>query len=167
MSYVFKSAMAVRAQIQALVAAYPELEEDAMLMADMLEGETELNRVLEKLLNERREAETIATAIKEREGDMSERRKRFERKADGMKKIMLQLMEVAHQDKVTLPEATLSITKPRASVEIMNIDDLPQGYFRSERKPLTAEIKTALEKGNEIPGARLALGNAGLTVRTK
>lgn len=167
MSFVFKDAQAVRTQILALIATYPELEEDATLLADSLEGETDLHRVLEKLLGERREAETMASAIKEREGDMQERRKRFERKSAGVKKIMLQLMEAAQQEKITLPEATLSITKPRVSVDVTDIDALPQGFFRTERKPLTAEIKTALESGNSIPGAQLVMGDVGLTVRVK
>lgn len=167
MSYTFKDAQFVRTQIQALIAAYPELEEDATLLADMLDGETSLHRVLEKLLNERREAETLASAIKEREGDMAERRKRCERKADGVKRIMLQLMETAQQDKVTLTEATLSITKPRSSVEIIEIEALPQGFYRTERKALTTEIKAALESGETVPGASLVLGKPGLMVRTK
>ena len=167
MSYVFKNAEAVRSQILSLIAVYPELEEDATLMADMVEGETDLHSVLGKLLSERRDAETLASAIKEREADLSDRRKRFERKADGVKKIMLQLMEVAHQDKVTLPEATLSITKPRMSVDVFDVDALPQGFFRTERKAISSEIKTALEAGEKIPGAELKLGVAGLTVRTK
>lgn len=167
MSYLFNDAQIVRKQILALVALNPELEEDATLLADMVEGETDLNRILEKLVSERRDAETLSSAIKEREGDLYERRKRMERKADGVKKIMLQLMEAAQQDKITLPEATLSITKPRTSVEIIDIDALPQGFFRTERKALSSEIKAALEGGERIPGAQLALGNAGLTIRTK
>jgi DNA repair exonuclease SbcCD ATPase subunit len=166
-SFVFKDAQAVRTQILALIVAYPELEEDATLLADSLEGETDLHRVLEKLLGERREAETMASAIKEREGDMQERRKRFERKSAGVKKIILQLMEAAHQEKITLPEATLSITKPRVSVDVTDLDALPQGFFKTERKALTAEIKTALESGNAIPGAQLVMGDVGLTVRVK
>lgn len=167
MSYLFKDAQFVRTQIQALIAAYPELEEDATLLADMLDGETDLYRVLEKLLNERLEAETMATALKDREGDIVDRRKRFERKADGVKKIMLKLMEAAQQDKVTLTEATLSITKPRTSVHVLDVDALPQGFFRNERKPLTTEIKAELEAGHKVPGAELVLGNSGLMVRTK
>ncbi len=167
MSYLFKDAQFVRTQIQALIAAYPELEEDATLLADMLDGETDLYRVLEKLLNERREAETMATAVKERETDLVERRKRFERKADGVKKIMLQLMEAAQQDKVTLTEATLSVTKPRTSVQVLDVDALPQGFFRNERKPLASEIKAALEGGDKVPGAELVLGNSGLMIRVK
>lgn len=167
MSTTFKDAQFVRTQIQSLIAAYPELEEDAALLADMIDGETDLHRILEKLLNERREAETMASAIKEREGDLNERRKRYERKADGVKKIMLQLMETAQQDKVTLTEATLSITKPRESVEITDIDALPQGMFKTERKALSKEILAALKAGDKIPGAEIRIGEAGLMVRTR
>lgn len=167
MSFVFNDAQFVRTQINALIAAYPELEEDATLLADALEGETGLHEILTRLLVERREAETMASAIKEREADLVERRKRFERKADGMKKIMLKLMEASQQDKVVLTEATLSVTKPRTSVEVIDAEALPQGFFRIERKPLSSEIKDALESGHPVPGASLSLGNPGLMVRTK
>jgi predicted nuclease with TOPRIM domain len=167
MSYAFKDAQNVRTHILALIAAYPELEEDATLLADMVAGETDLERVLEKLLSERMEAEDMVSVIKSREGDLSERRKRYERKSDGVKKIMLQLMEAAQQDKVTLPEATLSISKPRESVEVIDADALPQGFYRSERKPLSKEIMEAFKAGQPVPGAQLRLGSPALTVRTR
>ena len=167
MSFVFKDAQFVRTQINALIAAYPELEEDATLLADALEGETGLHEILTRLIVERREAETMASAIKEREADLVERRKRFERKADGVKKIMLQLMEVAHQDKVVLTEATLSITKPRESVEVLDLDALPQGTFKLQRVADKAALKAMLMAGDIIPGAQLQIGETGLTVRTR
>jgi hypothetical protein len=61
----------------------------------------------------------------------------------------------------------VSITKPRTRVNITDVNELPQGYFVTERKPKSADIKAALERGDEIPGAELALGDDGLMVRTR
>ena len=46
-------------------------------------------------------------------------------------------------------------------------DQLPQGYFRIERIADKKAIGEALKAGNEIPGAELALGEEGLTIRPK
>jgi alanyl-tRNA synthetase len=167
MSYVFNDARIVRNQIEALKALYPEITEDADLLADVLEGETNLDRVLEKLVDFVRDAETMMAAVKARKDEIAERQKRFERQAESGRKIIQQLMESAHQTKVVLPEATLSITAAREKVEVTNVDDLPQGYFRTERKPLSKDILLALKAGEKIPGAELVIGDSGLMIRTK
>lgn len=166
--FLFNDAKAVRAQISALLIHYPDIADDADLMADMIEGETDLHRILERALNARQEALTMATAIKEREAAMEERRQRYERQADGIKKIIQMLMESAGQDKVTLPEATLSISKARKAVNILNVNDLPQGFYTVERKADKKAIMEAYNDGGHVPpGAEIVTGECGLTVRTK
>ena len=105
--------------------------------------------------------------IKEREADLEERRKRYEQQAEAYKTLMLSLMQYASQDKVTLTEATLSITKPRSSVEVTDLLELPQGYWRLERIADKAAIKKSIDAGETIPGASLKTGEAGLTIRSK
>jgi hypothetical protein len=167
MSYVFSDARIVRNQIEALKALYPEITEDADLLADTLEGETNLDRVLTKLVDFVREAETMAGSVKTRKDEIAERQKRFERQAESGRKIIQQLMESAHQTKVVLPEATLSITAAREKVEVTNVDDLPQGMFKIEKKPIAKAILDSFKAGHPVPGAELVMGESGLMVRTK
>jgi len=165
--FLYVDAQAVKAHIADLLAVYPELLEDESLRLDTLEGETDMFAIIAKALNERFEAEGMATAIKERASDLYARQKRFERKADAMKKLIKALMDAADQDKITLPEATLSVTAPRTTVNVIDADQLPQGYFRIERIADKKAIGEALKAGNAIPGAELALGEEGLTIRPK
>lgn len=165
--FLFNDAQAVRAQINGLMAKYPEMAEDVELLSDMIEGETDLLRILEKAVAARQEAVCMAEAIKLRENELNERRKRMERQADAIKRTIQTLMEVAGAEKITLPEATLSITAARTSVNVTDIEALPQGFFKTERKALSKEIKTALEAGERIPGAELMMGDCGLMIRTK
>lgn len=165
--FLFNDAHAARAQISAMLINYPDLANDADLMADMIEGSTDLHRILERALGARQEALMMVDAIKSREDALSERRARYERQADGIKKIMQMIMESAGQDKVTLPEGTLSITKAREGVNVFDAEQLPQGYFKTERKADKKAILAALTSGNPIPGAELTIGDCGLTVRTK
>lgn len=167
MSYVFKDAQAVRSQILGLVAVYPDLQEDAELLATAVEGETDFERIMAKLLDHVLDAEAFAYAIKARKDAIAERQKRYEHQAAAGRKVMLSLMHAAQADKVTLPEATVSMTKPRASAKITDVDQLPQGYFRNERKPLSKEILAGLQAGDDIPGAEINPGEASITVRVR
>lgn len=167
MNAIYLDAGFVKAEVTRLIELYPELADDETLRADVLEGETDINRIVEKALAERQEAEAMAAAIKARESDLSLRRARFERKSDAMKHLIKSVMQAGHLTKMTLPEATLSITKPRTSVTILDVDELPQGYFKTIRQADKAAIKTVLERGENIPGAELALGDEGLTIRAK
>lgn len=158
---------AFKAHVHDLLAAYPELSEDEELRADMFEGETDMMPLIARVLRMKLDADTMAKAIKERKAEITERQARYERKADGAKELLKSILRAADLPKVTLPDATVSITKPHIRVEVTDINALPQGYYSVERKAKSAEIKAALEAGEEIPGAMLALGDDGLMVRTK
>lgn len=164
---VHVDAQIIKAQIARLLTEYPELADDESLRADVLEGETNLHRLIEAALSERQTAETMAAAIKEREAALYARRGRFERKSEAMKRLIKSVMLAADLPKLALPEATLSITAPRVTVNVLDVNELPQGYYRVKREADKAALKSALEKGEQIPGAELALGDEGLTIRTK
>ena len=164
---LYLDAAFVKAQVARLIEDYPELAEDDGLRADTIEGETDAHRLIERALNERQHSETMAWAIKERETAMAARRVRFERKSGAMEALIKAVMKAAKLDKLTLPEATLSILKPRQLVGIENVDDLPQGFFKTERKADKAAIKAAFDAGEDVPGAIRVIGENGLSIRTK
>jgi hypothetical protein len=109
----------------------------------------------------------MADAIKARETDLRDRRARFERKAEAMRSLALGLMEAADLPKRILPDATLTITAGRQSVDVIDVNELPQGYFQTERKADKTAIKKAFDMGETIPGAAIVTGNPTLTIRTK
>lgn len=165
--YLTIDAKTVAVQIDDLLASYPELAEDEALRADMIEGETSFLALMSRALDHEREAKSMVEAMKIRSDDLSERRRRYERRADAMRALMLNLMSVADQTKVTLPEATISMTKGRETVEVTDVDALPQGFYSLERKADKISILGALKAGEAIPGASLRTSDASLTVRAK
>jgi hypothetical protein len=165
--YLALDAQTIERQINALMEAYPELAEDEALRADMIEGETDLLSVMTRALDHQQEAASMVDAMKSRRSDLSERISRYERRSDAMRTLMLNLMSAADQPKITLPEATISMTKGRDAVEIIDINALPQGFYSLERKADRTAIGAALKAGEAIPGAALRTGDATLTVRTK
>lgn len=165
--YLALDASKLEAEIHHLLAAFPELAEDEELRLDTLEGETDFNRIMSRLVRVRNEKLADAEGLSSYIGDLSERKARQVRGADGLKALMLSLMSAADIPKLVLPEATISVTKPRSSVEVTDIDALPQGTFTTVRQPDKTAIKAMLDAGEEIPGAALKTSDPGLTVRVK
>lgn len=165
--FIFNDAQSVKAEIAKLISSYPELQDDDELKMDMIEGETDLLKLLVKALNARQEANMMAEAVGVREEAMKARRQRFERQADYYKRVLQMLVEATGQEKIQLPEATLSLMTPRYSVNVTDINELPQGFFALERKADKVAIKGALMNGEKIPGAEIVQGDGGLMIRTK
>lgn len=147
-----------------LLAAYPELAEDETLRADTIEGETNAYRILGRLVNIERDADSMSKAIAERARDLASRKARMDRRKEAMRSLMFRLMKAGGLSKVPLPEATVSITKKAATVEIVDEDALPDNVVRIVRQPDKAAIKEALAVGM-VPGARMGEAGETITVR--
>lgn len=167
MSYIRANIADFRAQWHDILDSYPELTEDESLRADVLDAETDFNRLIDVLVKHKLDAREMAAGAKLRKQEVAERQSRFERQEEGYDRLIKGLMQFADMQKVVLPEATVSITKPRTTVEITDENALPQGFVEIRRVPKKSEIKKALEAGDEIPGAALGLSEEGLMVRTK
>jgi hypothetical protein len=166
-SFIQVDIAAFKAHVADLLAAYPELAEDDELRADMFEGETDMIPLVTRLLRRKLDADTMVSAIKERKADISERQARYERQSEGFKALIKSIMLAADLDKLTMPDATVSVTKARAIVEITDETALPQGTYTIKKIPDKAAIKRLLDQGEQIPGAVLSLGDESLSVRKK
>ncbi|SPL63073.1 hypothetical protein OHAE_3005 [Ochrobactrum soli] len=148
-----------------LVAVYPELAEDEELRADTIEGETDAYRVLGKIVAIERDANSMVLAIGERAKELAARKDRYTRRKDAMRALLLRLLKAANLNKVSLPEATVSIGKGRAGVEIVDEALLPDNVVKLKREPDKTAIKAALDAGEDVPGAVLREGQPSVTVR--
>lgn len=154
----------LESEIESLVSSYPELSEDIELRQDMLEGSTNYHDILARIVAVERDADSMSKAIAERARDLAARKARHERKKEAMRVLLLRLLKAAGLPKVALPEATVSITKKAASVEIVDEALLPDNVVRLVRTPDKAAIKEALAAG-DVPGARMGEPGETLTVR--
>lgn len=164
MSNIHFDTVQLRQQIDALLIQYPELREDEVLRMDMLEAETDLNAVLEKLLAMASAAGTIADAIKLRSDALSARKARFERREEAMRSLIQTLMERAELKSLTLPEATLSLSFRKPSPIVIDEAALPDEFCKFKRTADMAKIK---EAGALPPGCSMSNGRNVLTVRVK
>lgn len=154
-------------QLNNLLADHPELADDEQLRADVLEGETSLDEVLERLWQIECESKGMIAAIAERQKDLQARKKRFEHRVEVMRALMLSVLRRADLPKRELTEFTVSRRAGSASVHIDDADAVPRQLCKVSYSPDKTAIKKQLEEGELVPGAILVTGTETVSVRTK
>lgn len=157
----------IQQQIANLLLQHPELQEDDVLRADMIEGETEafefLSVIVGKILDTNATAAGLDTIIK----DLKARQDRMERRDESLRALAFKIMQAADLRKAELAAATLSIRQGNPKVIITDEASVPDDYCRIKKEPNKQAIKAALETGEHIPGAALSNAEPSLTVRIK
>lgn len=158
----------VTAQIERLKMDFPDMLADAELLAGMIEGETDFDRIIERVVDRILDADSMVEAITVRARNLAERKARFERRSDGYRSVVLGLMRAAGLKKKQLPEVTLSVPKAATRVVVYDVDALPQGSFAMVRQPAAAAaLRAMIEADPTFPGARIDTSPETLVVRTK
>lgn len=157
----------IKLQIDQLLLTVPELAEDEVLRADMLEAETKLNDFMRMVERKRQEAVQMVAGIKSGMDELGQRRQRFERRDEALRSLMFKLMQWANLPKMELPEATISIRAGVPKVVIVDEAELPKGMLRIVKEPDKLKIKAALQDGKNVKGAALSNAEPCLSIRIK
>lgn len=157
----------VRQQISNLLLQWPELEEDDVLRADSIEGETDAHEFLRLVEEQRREATAMAGACSTTIAELEVRRDRFVRREHAMRKIAFQVMEAADLRKIEMAEATYSIRNGSPKLIVTDDAIIPDILCRIKREPDKKKIADLLKQGNEVQGAILSNAEPTLSIRTK
>ncbi len=148
-------------------------DDDAELVADTIEGETNLMEAIEEAIAELDECDVLVTGLKAKESDFEARRKAIEKRAERIRALIEQAMLATDQMSMKLPTATLSLSKRAPGLIVTDEADIPAKYWveqprpapKLDKKALTADLR---EKDvAPIPGATLDNGSFSLTVRRK
>lgn len=159
---------ALRTAIEALIRQYPEIAEDEVLRADMLEAETDLNEVLTGLLRMEEDARALRDGTKEQAARLKARVERFEQRIEGSRLLMMALLDAAQLRKRELPEGTIYLrNNPQQLVGTLDAATLPDDLVKIERKPDKAAIKEALKAGRVIEGVVLSNAPPSVVVTIK
>ena len=150
--------------IELLLERYPELKEDEELKADMLEGATDFNETMEKLLRRTQDNIYLSKACQEAERDINDRRKRFDKRIEFGRELMKRLMEAADVRKLEFPTATLSLMNTAPQVVVLNEYEIPDDFMRIKKEPNKILLKEVLEK-MDVPGVTLSNGGVSLVIR--
>lgn len=138
---------------------------DAETFWDSLDGETDAMDIVGRLIRERVEADAMADACKEAAATYTARKQRMDARSKAVNAALGALLDATGEAKVAHPLGTVSRTKPRQRVEITDEAAIPSQLCK--RVPDAAAVKAQLEAGEEVPGAILVTGEAGVMVRVK
>lgn len=147
-----------------LKAMYPEISEDEL--ADTIEGESDVDRVVTKLIDEALTREALVDGIKLREKALQERKARLAVGAEKLRSMAMWVMQETNMPKVVAPGFTASLGVSRAAVIVTDESLLPRQYGTSKWTPDKKLLGDALKGGVQVPGAELSNLKPTITVRT-
>ncbi len=147
-----------------LLEAYPDI--DLPTLEDTLEGITYAPDMIAGLIRDAREDEAYMAALALIIREMSDRKARFEYRAQRRRLAAQHLMDAIGIRKLDMPDFTASIRATPPKVEIDDEAALPDALCKTVRSPDRVAIKEALANGH-VAGARMSNGGETLSVRTK
>ncbi|PCN42304.1 hypothetical protein B9C88_21640 [Brevibacillus laterosporus] len=99
--------------------------------------------------------------IKLEEARLAERRRRLEKKQEGLKLHLKEKLELAGLQKVQTPIFTISVRKSPGSVQVVNEIEIPQMFWVTPPPILDKKsMSERLKSGEEIPGVTLVKGTS-------
>jgi Siphovirus Gp157 len=157
----------LRIQIEQMLRDNPELMEDDILRADMIDGETDVVAFIRKLEGRRIEAKLRMEALAALIVQLTSRLDRYKKQENAMRSLMFRLLQAGQLRKLVLPEATLSIRPGPAHVVITNENELPDEFWRIHRAPDKIKIAGAIAEARIVPGAELSNSADALYISTR
>lgn len=158
----------LRQQIETLLREYPELAEDEILRADMLEGETNIAEIVTAIHRMTEDAKALRDGTQERLDDLAARRNRFKQRVEFGRDLILKILDAAQVKKLELPEVTVSLRNNKP-VLIGEVDPglLPDDLVKITRAVDRAKVREVLEAGQVIEGFNLSNAPPSLVVKVK
>ena len=104
-------------------------------------------------------------ALKSHKADIDAKIKALTSRNEWLKNYLRSNMEACGISKIESPLFKISLRKPSKVVQIENEDSLPSEFIKTTTAPKKADIAKALKAGEEVSGARLIDGKAGITIK--
>lgn len=157
-----------RMQVSAVAAMLrDELADDERAYLDTLEGETDLYELVRRLLNEIEADEGAQSALTAQIEERQARKQRAAERIKANRTAIMALMESAKVDRLTLPEATVSLRSNPPKPIVIDEASVPDVFCKFRRSPDMAAIRAELESGGAVSGVSFDNGGTSLTVRRK
>lgn len=144
---------------------------DDELVADTIEGQTDLREAIEAALAEIDECEIHIIGLKAKEDEFHTRRGRLEERVERIRAMIEQAMLTSEQTSMRLSGATVSINKRLPGLIVNNEADIPTRFWVEQERPAPKldkkALTEALRNGESIAGATLDNGSFSLSLRRK
>jgi len=126
-------------------------DDDERLFADMMEGETDVHRIVGKLHGQIAHDGELLTGIAERQADLAERKRRLSDRTIATKAAIGQFLRAARLPKIELPEATYSVRDGKPSLRVIDPEAVPAEYCRQKIEPDKPAINMDFSDAETLP----------------
>jgi hypothetical protein len=154
----------LRSQFEQLKHSNPEIWDDPLLAADMVEAETDAPAFMAARVAEIAEAEAFAASCDSLIGKYHRRKERLERRVEVLRALILNVLQEAELKNFKLATTTLSVRAGPRKVIVTSESELPDAYFRITRTPNLTAIKKMINQGVAVPGAVLSNAESVLSM---
>lgn len=126
-------------------------DDDERLFSDMLEGETDLFRIVGKLHQQLATDSELIAGITARQSDLSDRKRRLADRTTATKAAIGQFLRASKLPKIELAEATYSVRDGKSGLRIVDPEAVPGEYQKIKTEPDKTAINTAFSDAAELP----------------
>ncbi len=148
-----------------LLERWPELANDEEVLADTLEGASDLPGVTAQIIRSALADELLSAGITGHIDQLRRRKQRLEERASRKRALALYAMQEGNLPRITQPDFSAHVGRSRSKVIITDEDALVLEYVRLKREPDKTAIGEALRKGDTVDGATLSNPEPTLTVK--
>lgn len=146
-------------------------EDDAELIADTIEGETDLLEAIGAAVSEIDENDMLIAGGEAKIDQIQGRVSATKKRNDRIRAAIEQAMIATEQTTLRLPTATITLSKRAPGLIITNEADIPADYWVEQPRPAPKLDKKALlsdlKENKTVAGATLDNGSYSLTLRRK
>jgi hypothetical protein len=125
--------------------------DDDVCFADMIQGETDVVRIIERIHTQIARDEEILVGIAERKANLAEREKRIKGRVATYKATVGKFLRAAKISRLELAEATYSVRDGKPRLEVVNEDAVPDKFCTFVRKPVKAAINEEYADAKALP----------------
>lgn len=125
--------------------------DDERVYVDMLEGETDLHKLVTRLYDGIANDTGMVAGIKARQADLSERKGRIEARIDAQKRAVVSLLQAGKVNKLELPEATYSVRDGKPKLTVVDDAAVPAEYQRTKIETDKTAINENFADAADLP----------------
>lgn len=126
-------------------------DDDERLFHDMLLGESDIDRIVQRIYDQMARDEEILAGIAQRQTAIAERKQRITARVAASKAAIGQFLRAAQLTKLELPEVTFSVRDGKPTLRVLDPAAVPAEYQRSKPEPDKPAINTAFADADVLP----------------
>lgn len=152
--------------LERLRTEFPNADEETLL--DTVEGLTDLDEAIAKIVRSRLEDLALIEALKHRRNAMQERLARLKLRAEKKKELIVETLDRSGVKKIQREDFTLSLRPGTAGLQVIDETAIPEAFWRPQPPKLDRQaLGAALKDGVVIPGTALTNSAPTIALRTR